>query len=247
MKKMYTGIADIIQVMPVLRESGKACTFEGMNPICERILVALKKKGMSPYRLAKELGITPQSVYEWTKEGKPPDRKRMKDLANVLDVSPAWLEFGEGTKVITGGKAKQDSNVASFTLSIKQVPLISWVTAGQWAEVSDNYPPGQGEEIIPCPAKCGPHSFALRVKGDSMSPEYPEGAVIVVDPDREPRHNSDVVARLNSDMEATFKRLKIDGSRWYLHPINERYPVIPLDGKDYTICGVVVWVGREVS
>ncbi len=71
--------------------------------------------------------------------------------------------------------------------------------------------------------------------------------MVVVDPDKEPRHNSDVVVRLNGDMEATFKRLKIDGSRWFLHPINERYPVIPLEGKDFTICGVVVWVGREVS
>ena len=80
-----------------------------------------------------------------------------------------------------------------------------------------------------------------------MSPDYQDGSVIVVDPSREPRHDSDVVVRLNSDMEATFKRLKVDGSRWYLHPLNDRYPVISLEGKDFTICGTVVWVGRDVK
>ncbi|MHB8370637.1 MAG: LexA family protein [Leptospirales bacterium] len=118
---------------------------------------------------------------------------------------------------------------------------------GNWCAIPDNYPPGHGEEVIPCSSKGGPHSFALRVKGDSMEPDYPDGSIVIVDPDREPRHNADVVVRLNGEMEATFKRLKIYGSRWYLHPLNDRYPPLPLEGKDFTICGVVVWVGREVG
>ena len=78
-----------------------------------------------------------------------------------------------------------------------------------------------------------------------MLPDYPDGSVIVVDPDVSPINNDDVVVRLNSDMEATFKRLKVDGSRMHLQPLNDQYTPIPLDGKDFTIVGVVIWMGRE--
>lgn len=79
-----------------------------------------------------------------------------------------------------------------------------------------------------------------------MSPDYPPGSVIVVDPDKEPGHNSDVVALLNHDEEATFKRLKYDGSRRILFPLNPLYDKILLDGQEYRICGVVVLMMREV-
>lgn len=117
----------------------------------------------------------------------------------------------------------------------------------EWASHDDKECHPSVEELIPRPSKCGPNSFALKIKGDSMEPDYPDGSVVVVDPAREPRHNSDVVVRLNGEMEATFKRLKIDGSWLYLHPLNDRYPVIPLEGHDFTICGTVIWVGREVK
>ena len=215
--------------------------------IGERIKNSREKVGISQSELARRVGVKPQAVQAWEAGRNGPSRKRIQAVAKELKISVLELEFGTTQEL--AGPSQKDSNVASFTIAgkIKFVPLVSWVTAGQWAEVSDNYPPGQGEDNIPCPSKCGPHSFALRVKGDSMEPEYPNGSVIIVDPDREPRHDADVVVRLNSDMEATFKRLKIDGPRWFLHPLNDRYPVIPLEGKDFTICGVVVWMGREVS
>lgn len=241
MEKSYIGNTDICQEKAIFQGIGKSYMMMGMTR-GERIKKRLKDLNISSYRLASLMEVKPASVYAWL-ENKGPKRDKMKQLAEILKCRQEWLEFGTGVEELK----ESPHGVEITTLPIKQVPLISWVTAGQWAEVSDNYPPGHGEDIIPCPAKCGPHSFALRVKGDSMSPDYPDGSVIVVDPGREPRHDSDVVVRLNSDMEATFKRLKIDGSRWYLHPLNERYPVISLEGKDFTICGVVVWTGREVG
>ena len=214
--------------------------------IGERIKDARTKMSLTQSKLARDVGVKPQAVQAWESGKNCPSRKSIQILSNVLQVSAHWLEFG--TSVELSGLSQKDSNVVSLAIptEIKTVPLISWVTAGNWGDISENYPPGHGEEMIPCPSKCGPLSFALMVKGDSMEPDYPDRSVIIVDPEREPRHNSDVVVRLNGEMEATFKRLKIDGPRWFLHPVNDRYPVLPLEGKDFTICGVVVWVGREV-
>ena len=258
MKSMYTGNADINQDMPVLLGSGKPCSLLHMNPICERIDQALKRKGMKPYRLAKELGITPQSVYEWVREGKPPDRKRMKEIARVLEVSPAWLEFGDGPDLVLSEPTRKDPNVATSTLHsarkgeegleethliLKDFPLISWVQAGEWSEIVDNFQPGDAEMWVPfgIPRKDMPNAFCLRVRGDSMIPEFADGDIILVDPHRQPENGSFVIAKLLDTQEATFKKYVVDAGNVSLLPLNfPKYEPIRLNGRKAVIVGVVV-------
>lgn len=117
-----------------------------------------------------------------------------------------------------------------------KVPLISWVQAGTASEVIDLLQPGEGFDWIEttCPIKR--HTYALRVVGDSMTPDFPEGVVIVVEPEMEPNPGDYVIAR-NGDDEATFKQLVKDGADYYLKPINDRYPIKPLG--NYHVIGVV--------
>jgi len=119
-----------------------------------------------------------------------------------------------------------------------RVPLISWVTAGQWREVVDNFQPGDAEQWVETTKRVGAAAFALRVRGDSMEPRCPDGATIIVDPERDAVNGSLVVVRLQDDAEATFKRLVIEGGRRFLAPLNPRYPVIEITGPA-VICGVV--------
>jgi SOS-response transcriptional repressor LexA len=55
--------------------------------------------------------------------------------------------------------------------------------------------------------RIGDNSFALEVKGDSMTnpnglPTIPEGATVIVDPDIEPLHGKIVIARIDGTNEA---------------------------------------------
>ena len=98
--------------------------------------------------------------------------------------------------------------------------------------------------------KVGDNSFALEVKGDSMTnpnglPTIPEGATVIVDPDAEPRHGKIVIARLDGTNEATVKKLVIDGPQKFLVPLNPRYPNIPINGN-CLIIGVVKGVQYEL-
>ncbi len=213
---------------------------------------------MKPYRLAKELGITPQSVYEWVREGKPPDRKRMKEIARVLEVSPAWLEFGDGPDLVLSEPTRKDPNVATSTLHsarkgeegleethliLKDFPLISWVQAGEWSEIVDNFQPGDAEMWVPfgIPRKDMPNAFCLRVRGDSMIPEFADGDIILVDPHRQPENGSFVIAKLLDTQEATFKKYVVDAGNVSLLPLNfPKYEPIRLNGRKALIVGVVV-------
>jgi len=118
------------------------------------------------------------------------------------------------------------------------VPLISWTTAGNWAEVVDNFAPGDAEDWIVTTARVGPHAFALRIRGDSMTPLIPDGAIVIVDPDTDAKHRSIVIVRQNHDTEATCKRLIYDAAQPYLQPENPRYPVMQMS-PDAKIVGVV--------
>ena len=78
--------------------------------------------------------------------------------------------------------------------------------------------------------------YALRVLGDSMLPEFEEGAVIVIDPAGAISDGSYVIAMHND--EYIFRQLRIHQQRYYLQPLNDLYDTVEIDGLDQ-IKGVV--------
>ncbi len=86
----------------------------------------------------------------------------------------------------------------------------------------------------------GKSVFALRIKGDSMEPEFREGDVVIVNPHVEAKPGDYVVVK-NDEEEATFKQLKKFGDTLVLHPLNSKYEDIELKkGVKYRIVGKVV-------
>jgi SOS-response transcriptional repressor LexA len=129
-----------------------------------------------------------------------------------------------------------ESNVSHGPTIHGKVPLISWVQAGHALEVVDLLHPGDGFEWIDTTCQIKAHTYALRVQGDSMTPDFPHGCIIVVEPELDPLPGDFVIAK-NGDDEATFKQLIKDGADYYLKPLNERYPIKPLGS--YRVIGVV--------
>jgi len=126
-------------------------------------------------------------------------------------------------------------------------PLISWVQAGGWAEIAGGFALGDAEDLLPCPVRCSPDTFVLRVRGESMEPKFHDGDLIFVDPEAAPLSGRYVVVRLEDSHEATFKQLIVEGDRQYLKAVNPDWPqrIIEVD-SNATICGVVVFKGEVV-
>ncbi len=123
---------------------------------------------------------------------------------------------------------------------VKKIPVISWVMAGKWHEVCDSFSENDVDDWIETDLK-GENLFALRVKGDSMEPEFHDGEIIIVNPNLEARPGDFIVIRNEDNGEATFKQLKKYGDVWVLHPLNPKYPDIILKKEfRYRIVGKVV-------
>lgn len=144
-----------------------------------------------------------------------------------------------------------DENVVTGPDIRGKLPLISWVQAGSWTEVVDNFQPGDAEDWIPCPFRHGPNAFILKVVGESnydpTGPKsYSPGDFIAVDPRPEPHNHSMVVVRVDHEDRATFKQLLIeeDGTM-LLKALNPSWPnrvfAMPAGSR---IVGVVIgkWV-----
>lgn len=110
-----------------------------------------------------------------------------------------------------------------------EVPLINKVSAGYPAGFTDlGFPARVADEYVRCPDVEDPDAFAARVVGDSMSPAYAEGDVVVFSPARALADGCDCYARLEPDHESTFKRVYFekgaDGEELIrLQPVNSRY------------------------
>lgn len=209
--------------------------------IGERIKQERKALNLSQADLAHQCGWEHQSRISGYETGaREPDLDDLGVIAAALGKSISELLSPSG-RVAENGPATYSTTGPGPDIR-PSVPLISRVQAGEWGEAADPYPPGVGEEMINPISRVGPHAFALRVKGDSMtSPvglSIPEGYVVIVDPDASYENGSIIVAKLEDDDEAMLKKLVIDGPNKYLRALNPTYGPIEINGN-CRIVGVV--------
>lgn len=175
-------------------------------------------------------------------DGKPDDQAlKMAQRASRVVVSELGsLHTGIAPIMGIGGISEPAPSIRGATEMLTRVPLISFVQAGDWSGVVDNFQPGDAEEWIPFPGHIGPHAFALRVNGPSMEPRFVEGDIIFVDPDREVESGDFIIAKNGAD-EATFKKFYRDGDRCFLVPLNEDWgKPMEMTGRDWKIVGRVM-------
>lgn len=186
---------------------------------------------MTEQEFAEALGVTRSAVQQWEREGgTAPNRKKQPDVAKLLGLSVAQLMSG-------------DVNTATGPEIRGAVPLLSDVQAGMYKMHVDNFHPGDGgSALVETSVPVKRHTFALRVTGDSMEPDFHEGMILIVEPEMEPTPGDYVIVK-NKDDETTFKQLVKDGGEWYLKPLNPRWPIKPLGNS--TVIGVVRAVERR--
>ena len=217
----------------------------------ERLKECRREAKLTQPQVAKRVGMSQTNLSELEND-KYPTSSFTPSLASLYNVEAIWLSEGRGPKYRPHVKDfTHNTPLGNVELAALkgEVKLISWVQAGQWQAVVDNYAPGDGEEAIPTTVPVKRHTYALRVKGDSMTnpygwPSFPEGMVIIVEPEMDFQPNDFVIIK-NGDDEATFKQLVKDGSTWYMKPLNPRYPILPLS-EEATICGVVRGYGGMI-
>lgn len=214
-----------------------------MSNFRERVRKKRLELGLSQAALAKVSGLSQTTISD-IERGRNDGSREIVALAGALGVASEWLSTGKGN----------ESNVSRVTMDTvygitiggpRALPIISYVQAGKWREIVDAFPPGGADEYVKPRNEHSRHAFALYVNGDSMSPEFTAGDIIIVDPDVSPHPGNYVIAR-NHQEEATFKKYRPRGRNadgvevFELVPLNDDYATLRSDTDGAVIIGTVV-------
>lgn len=203
-------------------------------------------------KLAKKTGIGQTTIGRIRRGEVNATAENLRAIATAFDV-PVGFFFDDEPYMSSLGEANWSSDRLPGGAPSRppgkegQLPLISWVQAGNWNETVDNFHPGDADEWIYCPFKHSENAFVLKVVGQSMynpggDRSYNDGDYIAVDPQREPVNGSMVVVRMDDEHTATFKQLLVEpnGDKM-LMALNPAWPNrIMRVGNNATICGVVI-------
>lgn len=214
--------------------------------IGDRIAQRMAELNLSEGELGRRSGVPQPTIHRIaTNAVASPRQDNVEKIARALKVSSNWLWKGGENKDPNSDYAAPETNVEPGPAIKGYVPLISWVQAGSWCEVSDVRTLDDAEIWLPCAASHSQQTYALRVRGLSMYNQHErrsfrDGDIIFVDPAKDAENGSLVIAKLTDSQEATFKQLVMEGPRRFLKPLNPAWPdpIIEL-GSDAMICGVV--------
>lgn len=198
--------------------------------IGERLKSIRESRGLSQAQLAKLCGYSAASRIGNYELG---ERKVSADdaliISEVLGVSPAELMFG----------AQSDQVISNY-----KYPLLIKIQAGAFTNNCNSYTEKDAVAWIPTTKKASDNSFWLEVEGHSMTapqggkPSFPEGILILIDPEEPVSIGDFCIARLHGD-EFTFKRLIRESGQIFLEPLNPRFDLIPIN-SNCTIIGKVI-------
>lgn len=143
----------------------------------DRLNTLINENNLSFYRLSQETGIN-QATFTRLKSGEhKPSFEVLNKVASFFKVSKEWLETGEGEMI----KPKEPSDIkdgeAGALTEGRVIPLYD-ADAAAGNAYGVNMSPARPVEMIQIGGFLRESEAALRVYGNSMTPNYPPGCII---------------------------------------------------------------------
>lgn len=205
----------------------------------EKIKRLRKFLGMTQADFAHKLSISNGHISD-IERGHKPSQHLIELLKVVYNVSESWWETGEGE--MFNKKAEVIQTAMPLFIGGCKIPIISYTQAGVDGFFSDSHPTGCGFGEIDRPADVrDPHAYALIVKGDSMSPRFEQGDVVVVSPSMGVQIGDYAVVRL-VDGSVTLKKIQQKNGVFILGSTNPEYESIEVEKHDVVFMHRVVWI-----
>jgi phage repressor protein C with HTH and peptisase S24 domain len=197
----------------------------------DRLAVRAK---LSPSGLAKKSGLDP-TTFNKSKRITPDGRARWPSTESVAKALGATgVSFDTFVSLIS------DANGAA-----KSVPMLGLAQAGSGGYFDDGgFPAGKGWDEIAFPAVADDHAYALEISGDSMTPAYRDGDVVVVSPAAPVRRGDRVVVKTRKG-EVMVKELKRQTAKQVeLKSLNSDHPDRTVANSDVAWIARIVWASQ---
>ena len=193
-----------------------------MDDFATRLKAIMREKDMRQIDVANKSGINKGRISRWMSGSDMPSGKSIGKLAEVLGVSTDTL-LGRKEAIEKFMKPTYDDVELPINLP-ETIPVIGKVAAGVPIEAQEDI---VGEVYIEEGKK---DYFALKVKGNSMSPRIMDGDIVLVHSQSSAEDGDLVIAMI--DGEATCKVLKRNPYGVTLIPFNGAYSPLVYSGQE---------------
>ena len=231
----------------------------------ERLIYAREQKGISQEQLSKAIVVS-QSAIAALETGRNQGTTHIAKIADVLGVSPMWLETGQGEMYPITTASPNPANFAPRINELHDIhrPML-WSRNTPLPEDHYVFAPflketelrgGDGSFEIPdyngfrLPfGKATLHRKGIMpdnvicctLTGDSMEPRIPEYATIAVDKGIENIRDGKIYAFQHGELFRVKYLSRLPGNKVRIRSENENYEDEIVDGEDIRIIGRVFW------
>lgn len=200
------------------------------------------KNGGNQSEMARFVGVSPQAVQKWIAGAAEPRGKNLDLAAQFLGVTPAELKFGAPPDSKLSferqlSRADQSSDLDDAPAIVgtpRLIPVAGRVQAGQDGLLHvDDFPVESPEGFVVWYTSCI-ESYALRVRGESMSPRYLPGEFVGVDPCADVLPSDEVIVLLADGRRMIKRLLWLRDGQACFESVNKDYPNIVIDCTEIT-------------
>lgn len=187
----------------------------------------------NPNDLAKRTKIPQPTLFRWMVEAaREPRQSSLKPLAEffgveVNDLMGRDIETGEVHTEVSQHRLRKDVFIVDFADLCKYT---GGVKPSDYKHLTNDMP------VIM--ARVPSNAYGVVVKGDAMSPVIPDGARLVIDPNRAAKHGDYVIAVQPVTHVPVLRRMVEEGGYVYLYPENPMFEATKIVGEPQ-ILGVV--------
>jgi phage repressor protein C with HTH and peptisase S24 domain len=214
-----------------------------MNLLSERLLWAMaeeaKRRDGKPIRkveLARAAQTSPTSVGFWLTDVNGIAAPKARLLAEYLHVDPLWLETGEGSPTAqlpaVGAEEVELDEAPPILRKPRLIPVVGRAQAGSDGLLHiDDFNMEHPEGYLLWYANCN-EAYALRIRGESMSPRYLPGEFAGVDPCADVLPSDEVIVWLKDGRLMIKRLLWIRDDQACFESVNKDHPNIVIDCDD---------------
>ena len=177
-----------------------------------RLEKALKYRNMKPVELHEKTGISESLLSKYLSGNAVARQRKITLISEALNINPVWL-MGYDVPI-------EEIKTDELGNPIIEIPILGTVKAGYDYLAQENW---EGTiEVDKSIIKDGSDYFALKIKGDSMSPILIENDIVIIKKQNDFENGDIVVAIVNGD-EATIKKGRKNENSILLQPLNTNY------------------------
>ncbi|MDQ8039052.1 MAG: S24 family peptidase [Rickettsiella sp.] len=193
--------------------------------------------------LMAELGINESELARRTGIGQPVVHRICSgetDNPKVATLSPIANFFAISISQLIGDEPLPTDRIAGTfnpeAQGWRQIPLLEWEQVLSWPNLSQKSAP---LPAISTDIELSQHAYALAVRDTTMEPRFPEGTVLIVDPNLKPNNLDFAIIHVEGHDLPNFKQILIDGGHTILKPLNSDFKTLLLD-KPHKFLGVMI-------